>query len=454
MAKDDVVRCAFCLDEGMNFHRGSAITRLFDGLVVPELLNTLERNGIYHRRDNVAEESAFVHICTDCALLFAKLAVDEEMLRSREDAVEYTPRTIHSYLDRWVVGQARAKKTLAIAVYKHYARTRMQEVTKIPCDPYREVELKKANVMLLGPTGTGKTLLVETIAKYLDVPFVSVDATTITESGYVGKDADHCVRRLLQSAGGVVRRAEKGIIYIDEIDKIASAQDASSTRDVGGEGAQQALLKLVEGMEVEVSMRNESGSMSKSIVNTSGILFIASGAFPGLSEIIAKRMHRSGMGFQSCPQSRSEDTASFKDVMPEDLKRYGLIAEFLGRFPVIETLDVLSREEMLSVLKEPKNSLLHQFQKLFYFEGIELVIDDIVLEHVVDRAMKIGTGARALQSEFESIFRELLYDIPDRKKVEPNLVSARIGKEYLETQHVGYGYAAEDPRPRQRKVHG
>lgn len=453
MVERDTVRCAFCLEEGKVLHRGPAITRLFEGQVVPELLGALERAGIYDSKHNVADDVAFVHICSECALQFAKLVVEEEIVQSREDAVEYTPRTIHTYLDRCVVGQERAKKTLAIAIYKHYARIRIKEITTLPSDPYRDVELKKSNVLLIGPTGCGKTLLVESIAKYLDVPFVAIDATTITEAGYVGKDADHCIRRLLINAGGVIARAEKGIVYIDEIDKIASAQDLVGGYDVGGEGAQQAFLKLIEGMDVEVSTRSESGSSTKAVVNTSGILFVASGAFPGLNEIIEKRTHHGGMGFQSIPRSTQEGFSALKDVTTDDLKRYGLLAEFLGRFPVVETLDPLLREDMLAILKEPKNSLLHQYRKLLLSEGVELVVEDIILESVVDRAMKNGTGARGLQGEFERMFRELFYVIPDKKKAEPDLTEVRVGKEFLETGEFSFGYTETEMKPLSRKAY-
>lgn len=452
MSINDRPRCGFCLSDEGPLIPGSAVSRLFEGDVVREILNVLEDNGIYNPSRNIADAVAYVHICPRCVLRYAEQEVEKQRSDAREDSVDYTPQTIHGYLNRWVVGQDRAKKTLAIAIYEHYARMRIKEISRVPSDPYRDVELKKANVLLIGPTGSGKTLLIETIARYLDVPFVVVDATTITEAGYVGKDADHCIKRLLLLSDGSVSRAERGIVYLDEIDKIACAQDMSINRDIGGEGAQQALLKLIEGVEVEVTTRSDSGSPSKSTVNTSGILFIASGAFPGLPEIIGKRKHSRGMGFQTSPQKKQCSEDCLCDVTVEDLKRYGLIPEFLGRFPVIETLEALSRADLISILKDPRNSLLNQYRKLFLFEGIQLTVDDAVLESIADDAMGSGTGARGLQSVFEKIMRDLVYIIPGMKIAEPDLVSVQVTMKYLEGGTATFGYKEKGPDGSRRRA--
>jgi ATP-dependent Clp protease ATP-binding subunit ClpX len=454
MSNNDKPRCGFCLSDEGPLIPGSAVSRLFDGDVVREILNVLEDFGIFNPAKNVADAVAYVHICPRCVLRFAEVEVEKQRNDAHADAVDYTPQTIHGYLDRWVVGQDRAKKTLAIAIYEHYARNCIKEITKVSSDPYRDVELEKANVLLIGPTGCGKTLLIETIARYLDVPFVAIDATTITEAGYVGKDADQCIKRLFLLADGSVARAEHGIVYLDEIDKIASAQDASMTRDVGGEGAQQALLKLIEGTEVEVSTRGESGNSSKVTIDTSGILFIASGAFPGLPEIIARRMHGKGMGFQTAPQKKQCADDCLCDVSVDDLKRYGLIPEFLGRFPVIETLDALTRAELIGILKDPRNSLLNQYRKLFLFEGVQLTVDDEVLESIADKAMESNTGARGLRGVFEKLLRNLLYVVPGMKIANPDLISVQVTMQYIKDGNAIFGYkdkGHEEPRRRMRR---
>ncbi len=452
MADFDKARCAFCLQDEKKFVRGSAISRLFDGEVTQGILDVLERNGIYRRAKNVADLSAFVHICTDCILRYAEVELEAQIKHSRSGMADFAPSAILAFLDRFVIGQPRAKKNLAVSVYKHYARIRMEEVSRIPSDPYREVELQKANVLLIGPTGSGKTLLVSTIAKYLDVPFVAIDATAITEAGYVGLDADHCIRRLYARSGNSVSRTERGIVYIDEIDKIASSSDSIGTRDVGGEGAQQALLKLIEGTEVEITQRNEAGVNTKITIDTSNILFVASGAFPGLSRSIADRTSKKGIGFCGSPLGKREQDISAFEVESGDLMRYGLIAEFVGRFPVIETLDSLSREDLLRVLKEPKNSLVRQYQKLFRFEGIELVIEDEVLEHIVDGALKANTGARGLQGALEKAMKDLVFEIPAKKAREPNLIYVKVSKETLYGGEPSYGYAAVEPEGHKRRA--
>lgn len=451
MPNNDRPRCAFCLSEDNTLIPGSAVTRLFDGDVVRDMLNLLEDHGLFNPSRNVADAVVYTHICTPCVLRYAEMEVEKQKRDAREDAVDYTPQTIHGYLDRWVIGQERAKKTLAIAIYKHYARMRIEEISRLASDPYRDVELEESNVLLIGPTGSGKTLLIETIARYLDVPFAAVDATTITEAGYVGKDADHCIKRLYAASGGSVQRTQRGIVYIDEIDKIASAQDGGSTRDVGGEGAQQALLKLVEGMDVEVASRDKMGDASKVIIDTRGILFIASGAFPGLLEIIEKRQHGGSIGFHSSEGARRH-AAHLGDVTTDDLKRYGLIAEFLGRFPVVETLDALTRDELLLVLKEPRNSLLNQYKKLFMFEGIDLEIDECVLEMIVDEAVRNNTGARGLSAVVERKFRELLYVIPGKKIQEPGLNHVHITEKFLRDGSIKFGFQAQKPQQRRHRL--
>ena len=381
-----------------------------------------------------------VYICDECVELCTSI-IENEILEDEENYVLNemenipSPKEIKDILDSYVIGQEEAKRTLSVAVYNHYKRIANNK------EKEDDVEIQKSNVLLLGPTGCGKTLLASTLAKILKVPFAIADATTLTEAGYVGEDVENILLKFIQAADGDIEKAEKGIVYIDEIDKITrKSENPSITRDVSGEGVQQALLKIIEGTIASVPPQGGRKHPHQELlqINTENILFICGGAFEGLEKIIKDRTGKKAIGFGTTIQSEKEINKYeiFKELLPQDLLKFGLIPEFIGRLPIIATLRDLDRDALVKILVEPKNSLVKQYKKLFEYDNVELEFEKEALESIVDKAIERKTGARGLRSIIEETMTDIMFEIPSNSNIEKCTITKQTVLEKKEPELV------------------